>query len=118
VTVTDARGFKRPMMLPPEALPDCETCPKPELDPSNFDVLTLWDKVRDQVDYNPMNGMLIALKMDVVVAVAQWLYESGRIDDIDTAIDRVQVLSEISFRIHNAKMEAEAKANESKRQRS
>ncbi len=102
----DARGFVREAPLPDEALPVCETCPKPDLEPGHLDAVILWNRVRDQVIYNTNDGNILGLRMEAVVAVAKWMHEAGRIDDIDAAIDGVDILADVSFRLHNQRQNA------------
>jgi hypothetical protein len=110
VTITE-NGVSRVDTYPRGALPDCESCEKPDLLPQNYDAVRLYHHVQDQHERGPMHGEYRPIRMSDMIATANWLYEAGVIDDIDTAIPGAKIIGDIRTRIINAEIEAKAKAD-------
>lgn len=99
---------------PQDALPPCEGCPKPELSPSNRDVVYVFRKVMNNQDRAAMSGHYFGLRFESVIAAATWAEESGNIDDRDVVIERMHIIEEVTNRIRNARIDAQIEASKQK----
>jgi len=104
--ITNAAGMSVRRPVPEEARPDCDACDKPQLHPSNFETVQLYQHVQDQQHYIGMSGNMGGVRIEAVIAAANWLYEAGEISDIDTAIQRIRAIDEERVKVHNEKIKA------------
>lgn len=104
-------GVEYSATLPQDALPDCSACEKPELWPENVDAAILYGHVQGQQQVAGMSGHFFGVRIEALIAAANWLYEAGRINNIDRAIDGAQEIDRINCRHHNAKVDARIEAD-------
>lgn len=88
--------------VPPEALPDCEACEKPELDPSNYETVLLYEHCKNQQHYGTWGGERLGVRMEAVVAVLNELCLQGKIQNRERAFRRVSVLDAVCNDVWNA----------------
>jgi hypothetical protein len=96
--------------IPRAALPDCEKCPKPDLDESSHETILLWNFVKNQQTFNSFSGERLGLRMEAVTAALDELCGQGRILDRDTAFERIWRLDETVNEIERAKTKAEVES--------
>lgn len=94
--------------VPEEALPDCQSCPKPELVGVNYETAIVYRYCGGQQQYNDMSGHWRGMRLEAVVAAIQFYASMGRLTDPEGVMERIWILDEIQCRIHNAAVEAEA----------
>lgn len=92
--------------IPREALPDCESCEKPELSEAELDVVYVFRLVEGQQQRSHFSGHRFGLRFEAVRSAIEWAYEAGRIADRDYVMDHIWTLDQISCRIHNARVDA------------
>jgi hypothetical protein len=114
VTIVDGRGFSIRGAVPDEARPDCESCEKPELHEANSDTVILYNHVATQQQQAGTNGHWAGVRMEAVIAVAEWLYDAGEIWDMDEAIRRIQIIDRVNVQQHNAAVDAAIEAAKNK----
>lgn len=94
--------------LPREALPDCKSCPKPDLTAENGEVVHVYSMVNRQQMYVGMGANMMGLRMEALVSLLGWLGDRHQITDPDLIMRRIWVLDEIAVRHFNAKLAAES----------
>lgn len=95
-----------PEHAPEEALPDCETCDKPELDPSNGETVLLYSYVGQQQTFSMWSGHRLGLRMEAVVPVLDELCRQGLISDRGVVFRRILVMDAAVNEAVNAKITA------------
>jgi hypothetical protein len=80
--------------VPTEALPDCEACDKPELDPGSREAVSLYNACINQQTFNGFTGARLGLRMEAVIAAMDELEAQGYITDRARAFRRVWIIDE------------------------
>lgn len=93
--------------VPDEALPDCESCEKPELFGANADAVLVYGDVSSDQQRAPMSAHIFGVRYEAKMAALQYHWEAGNIGDIDDVKMRVDILDAIACRIANAKADAD-----------
>lgn len=96
------KALSYPSTVPAEALPDCEACPKPELEEENLETVLVYQRISNQQTWNFVNGARMGLRMEAVVAAVRWMFERGEIVDPDAVMQRIWDLDAAINEIHNA----------------
>lgn len=88
--------------VPADALPDCESCDKPELLPSNQEVVHVYNYVVNQQVYAAMGGERLGVRMEAVLETIRWLSEGGELSDPDLVFRRIFRLDAAVNAVSNA----------------
>lgn len=91
--------------IPAEAVPDCESCQKPELSPENEEVLAVYLRVIHQQTFG-MDGTRLGLRFEAAKAAIEWADAAGEISDQDLVMERIWHLDRTVNDIQNAKSAA------------
>lgn len=75
-----------------------------------METVFLYGFVQNQQHYPGTSGHFGGVRMEAVIAVAQWLWEAGDIFDMDEAIRRVSIIDSVHVKQHNDKVDAEIEA--------
>lgn len=89
--------------IPSEALPDCQKCEKPELDPSSFEGLLLYNDAGHAQDRNDWSGHRLGMRPEAAMVCLEMLVFEGRITDPTTAWRRAKLIDRVANRMMNGK---------------
>lgn len=104
----DGRVWEAP--VPDAALPDCENCPKPELDEVDVDAYRVFMSVQSQQQRSAMSGHLYGIRYEALSCALRDYQDEGGEHPIAELRERVLLLDSIFRRQHNARVEAQQKA--------
>lgn len=91
-----------------DALPDCDSCPKPDLTDLNIEAVNVWYLVHHQQERGAMGGGVGGVKMEAVKAAIDLMKESGGfMQDTHSLLQRILIVDEIYCRYENSRQKAE-----------
>lgn len=111
VPLTEDTMSDVPDDIPSEAKPDCDSCPKPELLPGNWEAVGVFYAVWNQQNWLGMDGYRGGIRAEALKVVMDEFEASGQITDRARVFRRVLIMDQVVNRELNAKLEAKLKSN-------
>jgi hypothetical protein len=92
--------------VPEDALPDCDTCPRPELGPVNAMAFLLFTRIQNEMLVSEMSGHVRGLPFRAKTHVVEWYAKEGRIDDPEVMLERIDIIDKAYCKVANARADA------------